>query len=102
LITWTLCTIPAVDQALREMRRVLRPGGTVHFAEHGRSPDPRVAVWQDRLNPVQRIWAGGCHLNRPIDRLVSEAGFEMTRLATYYVPGPKLTGYLYEGVAAKS
>lgn len=101
LITWTMCTIPGVEKALREVHRVLCSGGEMHFAEHGRSPDPRVAVWQDRLNPLQRIWAGGCNLNRPIDRLVTEAGFEMTRLETFYLPGPKPMGYMYEGVATK-
>ena len=102
LITWTMCTIPAVETALREMHRVLRPGGAVHFAEHGRSPDPKVASWQDRLNPLQRAWAGGCNLNRPIDRLVTEAGFAMTRLENFYMKGPKSMGFMYEGVARKS
>lgn len=101
LITWTMCTIPAVEKALREVHRVLCAGGEMHFAEHGRSPDPKVAVWQDRLNPLQRVWAGGCNLNRPIDRLVIEAGLEMTRLETFYLSGPKPMGYMYEGVARK-
>lgn len=69
LTTWTLCTIPDVDRALAEMRRVLRPGGALHFVEHGRSPDAKIARWQDRLNPIQKRVFGGCHLNRPIDRL---------------------------------
>ncbi len=99
LVTWTLCTIPDVEGALSEMRRVLRPGGGLHFAEHGRSPDAKVARWQDRLTPVQRKVAGGCHFNRPIDRLVEGAGFEMTRLDRYYLPGPRFTMSTYEGAA---
>lgn len=101
LLTWTMCTIPDVEQALNEMRRVLRPGGQLHFAEHGLSPDPKVAHWQHRLNPLQQKWAGGCNLDRPIDQLVTGAGFEMTRLDNFYVKGPKATGYTYEGVATK-
>jgi ubiquinone/menaquinone biosynthesis C-methylase UbiE len=102
LITWTLCTIPDVESALHEMRRVLRPGGKLHFAEHGRSPDRGVARWQDRLTPLQRRLAGGCHLNRPIDRLVTQAGFSVTRLDNFYMKGPKPMGYIFEGVAAKT
>lgn len=102
LTTWTMCTIPSVERALEEIHRVLRPSGHLHFAEHGRSPDPRIARRQDRLTPLQRRLAGGCHLNRPIDRLVSEAGFEMTRLETFYINGPKPMSYMYEGVATKS
>ncbi|HEY5986915.1 MAG TPA: class I SAM-dependent methyltransferase [Streptosporangiaceae bacterium] len=102
LTTWTLCTIPDVERALTEVRRVLRPGGSLHFVEHGLSPDPRVARWQDRLTPLQRRVAGGCHLNRPIDRLVAAAGLELTRLQNYYVRGPKPFGYLFEGQALKA
>jgi ubiquinone/menaquinone biosynthesis C-methylase UbiE len=101
LTTWTLCTIPEVDRALAEVRRVLRPGGALHFLEHGRSPDPKVARWQDRLTPIQRRIAGGCHLNRPVDRLVLDAGLEVTRLDNYYMRGPKPLGYMFEGVATK-
>ena len=101
LITWTLCTIPDVDAALLEIHRVLRSGGQMHFAEHGLSPDAKVATWQIRLNPIQQRWAGGCHLNRPIDQLVEKAGFDLTRLDNFYARGPKSTGYMYEGVATK-
>jgi ubiquinone/menaquinone biosynthesis C-methylase UbiE len=102
LVTWTLCTIPDVAGALQEIRRVLRPGGRLHFAEHGRAPDPGVARWQDRLTPLQRRWAGGCHLNRPIDRLVEAGGFELASLETFYARGPRVMAYVYEGVAAKA
>jgi ubiquinone/menaquinone biosynthesis C-methylase UbiE len=102
LVTWTMCTIPDVDSALREMHRVLRAGGQVHFVEHGRSPDPGVARWQDRLTPLQRRLFGGCHLNRPIDRLLSRAGFSVTRMDNYYLAGLKPLGYSYEGVATKT
>jgi ubiquinone/menaquinone biosynthesis C-methylase UbiE len=102
LTTWTLCTIPGVEQALGEIRRVLRPGGSLHFLEHGRSPDDGVARWQDRLNPLQERLFGGCHLNRPIDQLVSDAGLQVTEIDNYYLKGPKPLGYMFEGVATKS
>ncbi|HUY64628.1 MAG TPA: class I SAM-dependent methyltransferase [Acidimicrobiales bacterium] len=101
LITWTMCTIPDVEAALDEMHRVLRPGGRVHFAEHGLSPDPKVAAWQDRLTPLQRWWGGGCHLNRPIARLIEGAGFAVERMDNFYIKGPKAMGYMFEGMATK-
>jgi ubiquinone/menaquinone biosynthesis C-methylase UbiE len=102
LTTWTLCTIPDVNRALTEIRRVLRPGGSLHFLEHGRSPDSKVARWQDRITPVQRRIAGGCHPNRPIGDLVTQAGLDVIRIDRYYMSGPKSEGYMYEGVATKS
>lgn len=101
LSTWTLCTIPDVERAIAEIRRVLRPGGVFHFVEHGRSPDAKVARWQDRLTPLQRLVAGGCHLNRSIDRLIDSSGLKITGLENFYVSGPKALGYLYEGSATK-
>ena len=100
--TWTLCSIPDPGKALREIRRVLRAGGRFHFVEHGRSPDAKVARWQDRLTPIQRVVGGGCHLNRKIDALVLEAGFEIERLENVYMKGPKIGTYLYKGVARSS
>ena len=97
--TWTLCTIPDVAKALAEMRRVLKPDGQFLFVEHGLSPDGRVRKWQDRLNPVWKRIAGGCHLNRPIAELVSDAGFRVSQLDTGYMPGPKPMTFMYEGRA---
>ena len=98
--TWTLCTIPDVERALAEMRRVLAPGGQLRFVEHGRSPEARVARWQDRLTPLQKKLAGGCHLNRPIDRLIEGAGFRLGQVERFYVRGPKVATWLYVGVGS--
>lgn len=97
--SFSLCTIPDVKKALVEVRRVLRPGGTFRFVEHGRSDDPRISRWQDRLDPVQRRLAGGCHLNREPDRLLREAGFRIERLDRFEVPGPRVIMSLYGGSA---
>lgn len=100
LCTWSLCTIPDPVAAVAEMRRVLRPGGALHFVEHGRAPDASVRRWQDRLNGVQQRVAGGCHLNRDIPAIIEAAGMTITRLDTYYGKGePKPFGSMYEGVA---
>ena len=101
LTTWTLCTIPDVARALHEVGRVLKPSGSFHFVEHGRAPDPRVSRWQDRLTPIQRRLAGGCHLNRPLGELVAASGLVLERLDHPRVPGPRTFTYTYEGVATK-
>jgi ubiquinone/menaquinone biosynthesis C-methylase UbiE len=99
LSTFTLCTIPDVDAALAELRRVLRPGGQFHFLEHGRSPDPGVATWQQRLEPLQRRVAGGCHLTRCPADLVESAGFELVHVDSRYARGPRPWSWFTEGVA---
>ena len=97
--TWTLCSIPDALRALRDMRRVLRPGGHLLFVEHGRAPDPNVIWWQDRLTPVWKRLGGGCHLNRAIETLIEGAGFQFDRLETGYMRGPKPMTFMYEGSA---
>ena len=97
--TWTLCTIPDAPRALAEVRRVLKPGGALLFVEHGRAPEPGVARWQDRLDPLWSRFAGGCHLNRKIDDLVSGSGFRIDRLEHARMSGPRTHGFLYEGRA---
>lgn len=101
LSTFTLCTVPDVAQALRELYRVLKPGGTFHFLEHGRSPDADVARWQDRLAPLNRAVAGGCHLTRDIGSLIRGAGLQIADYATYYGEGPRPFAYRYQGLARR-
>lgn len=100
LSTWTLCTIPDVGRALAEVRRVLRPGGTLHFVEHGLAPDPGVQVWQRRLDGIQQRIAGGCHLDRPIVALLTAAGFQIKEVEAFYEKGtPKFVGADSLGIA---
>jgi ubiquinone/menaquinone biosynthesis C-methylase UbiE len=99
LTTWTLCSIPDAPRALAEMRRVLKVGGVLLFAEHGRAPQAGVRWWQDRLTPVWKRLGGGCHLNRPIGDLIAAAGFRVERLENNYIRGPRPLTYMYEGSA---
>ena len=100
LITYTMCTIPEVEQANQEMKRVLKPGGKMIFCEHGKAPDPNIHKWQNRVNPFWKKIAGGCNLNRDIPDLIEASGFKLENLETMYLPGtPKIAGYNYWGYA---
>jgi SAM-dependent methyltransferase len=101
LSTYTLCTIPDVNAALVEVRRVLRPAGALHFLEHGRAPTESVRRWQRRLHPVHSRIAGGCHLDRPIDDLITRSGLMIDDLETGYGDGPRPFSYLYLGRALR-
>lgn len=100
--TYTLCTIPDAGMALNEVHRVLAPGGRLLFLEHGAAPDQSVRNWQNRITPYWKPFAGGCHLNREIPKLIEAAGFKINRLDQSYHPGPKFMTYLYAGVASRS
>jgi SAM-dependent methyltransferase len=102
LSTWTMCTVPGLEAALEEMRRVLKPGGTFDFVEHGHAPDMETARWQRYIEPLNKKLAGGCHLTRRVPEYLERAGFRIEHLASYYFEGePKPFGYTFEGRALK-
>ncbi|HXC57580.1 MAG TPA: methyltransferase domain-containing protein [Rhizomicrobium sp.] len=102
MITYTLCTIPDVMAALAEMRRVLKPAGRMVFCEHGEAPDDSVRRWQRRITPAWKMIGGGCHVGRPIPKLIQDAGFRIEDMQTMYLPGtPKFAGFNYWGSASK-
>ncbi len=99
VMTWTLCSIPDAPRALGEVRRVLKPARQLLFVEHGMAPEPGVQLWQRRLTPAWKRFTGGCHLDRPVETLVRESGFEIASLETGYMKGPKALTFMYEGRA---
>ena len=99
--SWTLCSIPDVDQALKEISRVLKPDGRFYFIEHGLSCDPKVQKWQQRLNPIQKIIAVGCHINRNMREIIGKQ-LTILELKKFYIEkGPKTHGYMFQGIAEK-
>ena len=102
LITYTMCTIPEVARANREIKRVLKRGGKLIFCEHGEAPDENIRKWQKRINPFWGKLAGGCNINRKIPSLIQNAGFEIVELEEMYLPKtPKIAGYNYWGYAVE-
>jgi ubiquinone/menaquinone biosynthesis C-methylase UbiE len=102
VMTWTLCSVREPGRALEEIRRVLRPSGQLLFVEHGAAPDAGVARWQDRLTPLWKRIAGGCHLNRNVAKLLREEGFMVSDISTGYMRGPRVATFMYEGRARPS
>lgn len=103
LVTYTLCTIPDVMAALGEMRRVMKPSGQLIFCEHGEAPDESVKRWQHRITPAWKVIGGGCHVGRPIPKLIRDAGFKVDEMDTMYLPGtPRFAGFNYWGSASKA
>ena len=102
LSTYTLCTIPDVNSALEEVRRVLSADGSLLFCEHGQAPDEQVRRWQSRVNPLWKRIGGGCNLNRPISQLLEQAGFIVREMNTMYLPGWKPASFNYWGTATKN
>jgi ubiquinone/menaquinone biosynthesis C-methylase UbiE len=99
LVTYTLCSVSNMIEALSDMRRVLKPGGELIFCEHGAAPDENVRKWQDRLNPIWSKLAGGCNLNRSIPALLEQGGFKVSALDTMYLPTWKPAAFNYWGTA---
>jgi len=99
VMTWTLCSIADPIKALKEIGRVIKPGGTLLFVEHGLAPEIRVQAWQQRLNPLWSKLTGGCNLNRKMDQLIRTAGFDLAQLKTEYAEGPRPLSYMYSGQA---
>ena len=97
MLTYVLCTIPDWETALKEIRRVLKPTGTLFFCEHGEAPEPNVRKWQNRINPMWKKIAGGCNLNRPIPKMLTDGGFSIDDLQQHHIPGPKIATYQYYG-----
>lgn len=101
LTTFTLCTVPDPVLVLSELHRVVRVGGRLHFLEHGLSPDPRVATWQHRLDPLERRLADGCHLTRDAGTLIGSAGFDIDTIEQRYAKGPKPWSWFTVGTATR-
>lgn len=100
--TWTMCTIPDLDNALAEFHRVLKPGGKLLFIEHGRSPDPKIARWQRWMNPCSRFFGGGCHMDRDIPGFIRRCPLRLESLEQFYMKDtPKVGGYTSKGAAVK-